>query len=127
MSNKQEIQQIISIQKYKNKIWKPVYSSGDLHTSIYPASISKIFVGAEVLRQVEIGNISITQSITIKDNNVVNFKESEFSYSIIPLLKTGDVKTVDELLFLMLNRSDDTATNELIDLVTRESININTI
>jgi len=127
MPSKTEIQKIISIQKYENQSWKPVYSLGYLNVPIYPASVSKIFVGVEVLRQVELNVINIADIVTIKDNNVANFLESEFPHSSIPLLNTGDKKTVNDLLFLMLNRSDDTATNELIDLVTRESININTI
>ncbi len=127
MSETTEIKQIISIQKYEYSGWKSVYLSGDLNESIYPASVSKIFVGAEVLRQVEKGDIKIDDLVIIKENNLANFLESEFPYSFAPLLRVGDRKTLDELLFLMLNRSDDTATNELIDLVTREAININTV
>lgn len=122
-----EIEQHISIQKYDGKGWKSLYSTGDMATPIYPASISKIFVGAEVLRQIESGNISFKQIVTVKDNNVANFLESEFPYSTFPILKINDSVNVDHLLFLMLSRSDDTATNELIDLVTRESINTYTV
>lgn len=127
MPEAKEIKQIISIQKYEHGEWTSVYLSGDLNESIYPASVSKIFVGADVLRQVEKGNVKIDDIVIIKENNVANFLESEFPYSSAPLLRSGDRKTVDELLFLMLNRSDDTATNELIDLVTREAINVNTV
>lgn len=127
MSDLVEIQQHVSIKKYEGNEWKSVFSTGDMETPIYPASVSKIFVGAEVLRQIETGNISLEQVITIKDNNVANFEESEFPYSTLPILKAGDSSSVDQLLFLMLSRSDDTATNELIDIVTRESINMKTI
>lgn len=127
MSESTEIEQHISIQKYDGKSWKSLYSTGDIEAPIYPASVSKIFVGAEVLRQVEFGNISFEQMVTIKDNNVANFLPTEFPYSTFPILKTDDAVSVDRLLFLMLSRSDDTATNELIDLVTRESINTHTI
>lgn len=44
-----------------------------------------------------------------------------------PLLKTGDRESVDRLLDLMLTRSDNTAANCLIDLVSRESITRNII
>lgn len=119
--------EIISIKKFSEKKWRSVYRSGDLNQLIYPASISKIFVGAEVLRQVELGFYNLTDKITMTSNNIVDFDPSEFIFDKRPLLKTGDIVTLELLLDLMLGRSDNTATNQLIDLVTRESINENTI
>lgn len=39
---------------------------------IYPASIYKIFIGAEVLRRVELGEFALEQKIEIKSPNEVD-------------------------------------------------------
>ncbi len=112
---------------------------------IYPASVYKIFIGAEVLRRIEIGDFSLGQIVEIVSPNDVD-KRSIFSLKkivskellgrshnnfsakkIFPgdtrkLLNVGDKVSIDYLLDLMLTRSDNTASNTLIDLVGRESI-----
>ncbi len=94
---------------------------------IYPASVYKIFIGAEVLRQIEIGVLTLEQSITIKPPNDVDKDARIFPGDTSKLLTDGDVVTIDHLLALMLERSDNTASNTLIDLVSRESITENII
>jgi len=89
---------------------------------IYPASVYKIFIGAEVLRQVEISKLNLEQNITIKSPNDVDKDVRIFPGDTRKLLTEGDVVTIDYLLALMLERSDNTASNTLIDLVGRESI-----
>lgn len=89
---------------------------------IYPASVYKIFIGAEVLRQVELGQLKLDQTITIKSPNDVDQDARIFPGDTRKLLQEGDVVTIDHLLALMLERSDNTASNTLIDQVTRESI-----
>jgi len=115
------------ISKYANNNFVDIYSCGDLEKSIYPASLSKVFIAAEVLRQIEITKLNFTRKIKIHKNNVANFSRKEFPFSKFPILKENKKYSIEKLIFLMLQRSDDTATNALIDLVTRESINHNII
>lgn len=99
---------------------------------IYPASIYKVFVAAEVLRQVDTGQRKLEDLVEIKDSNEVDKDNPRFFPSGThrdrrPLLKAGQKVTVDYLLDLMLTRSDNTAANTLIDLVGREKINENIV
>lgn len=94
---------------------------------IYPASVYKIFIGAEVLRRIEQGDFSLEQKITVKSPNDVDKDARLFPGDTRKLLSAGDEVTIDYLLDLMLTRSDNTASNCLIDLVGRESITENII
>lgn len=94
---------------------------------IYPASTYKIFIAAEVLRQVEVGKIKLSGMIAIKHPNDMDNESIFYSTDVFPVLKTGDVVSVESLVQMMLRRSDNTASNTLIDLVSRESISDNII
>ena len=94
---------------------------------IYPASVYKVFIGAEVLRQIEIGVLRLDQEIIVKSPNDVDQDARIFPGDTRKLLQVGDVVNIDYLLALMLERSDNTASNCVIDLVTRESITENII
>lgn len=94
---------------------------------IYPASAYKVFIGAEVLRRIEIGDFSLEQIVEIKSPNDVDKDARLFPGDTRKLLNAGDKVSVDYLLDLMLTRSDNTASNALIDLVGRESITENII
>lgn len=94
---------------------------------IYPASVYKVFIGAEVLRRIEIGDFSLDQIIEIKSPNDVDKDPNIFPGDTRKLLYAGEKVSIDYLLDLMLTRSDNTASNTLIDLVERESITENII
>lgn len=103
---------------------------------VYPASCYKVFVGAEVLRRVETyqrgvhkheKDFSLQTIVEISSPNDVDKDTLIFPEDDRPLLRAGDKKSVDSLLDLMLTRSDNTATNCLIDLVSRESLTENII
>lgn len=99
---------------------------------IYPASIYKVFVAAEILRQINIGERSLENIVEIAPVNEVDKDNPRFFPKSThrdhrPLLKTGDKVTIDYLLDLMLTRSDNTASNVLIDIADRENINKNII
>jgi hypothetical protein len=94
---------------------------------IYPASVYKVFIGAEVLRQIEIGVLQLDQEIIVKSPNDVDQDARIFPGDTRKLLQAGDVVSVNYLLALMLERSDNTASNCLIDLVSRESITENIV
>lgn len=94
---------------------------------LYPASVYKIFIGAEVLRQVENGTLSLNQRVAIAYPNNRDNEAHLYPVDKFPLLKHGDHTSLDILLSLMFGRSDNTASNTLIDLVGRESITQNII
>lgn len=99
---------------------------------IYPASIYKVFVASEILRQIDIGQRKLEDIVEISDTNEVNkdnphFFPKDTQRDHRPLLKTGDKVTLDYLIDLMLTRSDNTASNILIDIAGRENINTNII
>jgi hypothetical protein len=94
---------------------------------IYPASVYKIFIGAEMLRRIELGDFSLNQEVVVKSPNDVDKDSKIFPGDSRELLQVGDTATIDYLLDLMLTRSDNSASNCLIDLVGRESISENII
>lgn len=93
---------------------------------MYPASVYKVFIGAEVLRQVEQQKYNLKDLVEIKSPNDVD-KDARLFPDTRPLLKSGDEVSIEYLLELMLGRSDNTASNCLIDIIGRESISKNII
>jgi beta-lactamase class A len=101
---------------------QPVLGCVDCSNFIYPASVYKVYVAMEVLKQVSNGEYSLFRQYIVKSPDDVD-KEKEISYDPRPLLKDGDTVTVNYLLDLMITRSDNSAANCLIDIATRDSIN----
>ena len=89
---------------------------------IYPASVYKMYVAAQVLDQVSQGKYSLFAPFVVKSPNDVD-RSKEIKHDPRPLLKDGDTVTVNYLLDLMITRSDNSAANCLIDLAKRENIN----
>lgn len=89
---------------------------------IYPASVYKMFVAADILKQISEGKFSLTDEFVVKSPNDVD-KSREINSDPRPLLKDGDTVTVNYLLDLMITRSDNSAANCLIDKATRPEIN----
>ena len=88
---------------------------------IYPASVYKMYVGAEILRQVAQGKRSLYEPTVAKIPNVVDTAK-EIESDPRPLLKDGDKVTINYLLDLMITRSDNSAANCLIDIAQRKNI-----
>ncbi len=101
---------------------KPVFGGVNFDNLIYPASVYKMYVAMEVLRQVTNNDFSLFRTYVVKSPNDVD-KSREISYDPRPLLKSGDTVTVNYLLNLMITRSDNSAANCMIDIATRDSIN----
>jgi beta-lactamase class A len=97
---------------------------GGVHMNnfIYPASVYKMYVAAEVLRQVSLGKYTLWTPVVVQSPNDVD-RTKEMTHDPRPLLHAGDTVTVNYLLDLMVTRSDNTAANCLIDLARRENIN----
>lgn len=106
---------------------EPMIAGFNMDHFIYPASIYKVFVASEILRQIDCGQRKLDDVIVIEANNEVDTNVRFFPKSTHkdyrPLLKAGDKVSLDYLLDLMLTRSDNTAANVLIDIAERENIN----
>lgn len=101
---------------------KPVFGGVNPGNFIYPASVYKMYVAAEILEQVSNGQYSLYRSYIAKAPNTVD-RSREIETDPRPLLKDGDTVTVNYLLDLMITRSDNSAANCLIDIATRPAIN----
>jgi beta-lactamase class A len=88
---------------------------------IYPASVYKMYVAAEILHQVSHRKYSLYESYVAKEPNVVD-KSKQIDNDPRPLLIDGDTVTVNYLLDLMITRSDNSAANCLIDIAQRKNI-----
>ena len=80
-----------------------------------PASVIKVPLMVEVMKQVEGGQLALDQMLPITRSN---WTESEQN-----VLKIGDRRTVEQLVNLMITKSDNVATNTLIDAVGRHHVN----
>jgi beta-lactamase class A len=101
---------------------KPTLGCINCTNFIYPASVYKMYVAMEVLRQVSNGNFSLYKSYVVQSPNDVD-KSKQIETDPRPLLRAGDTVTINYLLDLMITRSDNAAANCLIDFATRDSIN----
>jgi hypothetical protein len=101
---------------------KPRFAGVNPGNFIYPASVYKMYVAAEILRQVSEGRHALAEQVIVKRPNAVD-RSREISWDPRPLLHEGDTVTVNYLLDLMITRSDNSAANCLIDLARRENIN----
>lgn len=100
----------------------PRLSGVNYDNFIYPASIYKIYVAAEILRQIAIDSLNLDDSYRVQSPNDVD-KTKEIENDPRALLQHGDSVTVNYLLDLMITRSDNTASNCLIDIAQRPKIN----
>lgn len=100
---------------------KPLIGGVNMDNFIYPASLYKMYVAMEVLKQVSDGKYSLFQSHVVKSPNDVD-QTREIAWDPRPLLHDADTVTIDYLLDLMITRSDNSAANCLIDVAGRKNI-----
>ncbi len=101
---------------------KPVLGGVSYTNFIYPASVYKMYVAMEILKQVSNNEYSLFKQHIVKSPNDVD-RSREIGFDPRPLLKNGDTVTVNYLLDLMITRSDNSAANCLIDIAGRKRIN----
>jgi len=94
---------------------------------MYPASVYKIFIGAEILRRVENGDFSLDQIIEAKSVDKINKEARIFPKDTRKIINIGDKLSIDYLIDLMLTKSDNSASTILLDLVGPENITKNII
>jgi beta-lactamase class A len=80
------------------------------------ASLIKLAVMAESVRQVKEGKLNLKQRLVVRE-------EDKADFSILTLLATGNSYTLRDLLTLTIVQSDNTAANMLIDLTGMTEIN----
>ncbi len=102
---------------------KPVLGGVNFTNFIYPASIYKMYVAMEILKQVDNNEYSLFRQYIVRSPNDVD-RSREISFDPRPLLKNGDTVTINYLLDLMITRSDNSAANCLIDIASRKRINL---
>ena len=101
---------------------KPVLGGVHYDEFIYPASVYKMYVAMQVLKEISNGDYYLTTPYVVHSPNDVD-KGKEISWDPRPLLQAGDTVTINYLLDLMITRSDNSAANCLIDVARRDSIN----
>lgn len=101
---------------------KPKFGGVKWNNFIYPASVYKVYVAAEILHQASRGKIDLFADYIVKSPNDVD-RSKEIKSDPRPLLRDGDTVTVNYLLDLMITRSDNSAANCLIDIADRKNIN----
>jgi beta-lactamase class A len=79
------------------------------------ASIIKVAVMAEVHRQFVAGLVARDLKVTIERRNYTDTWK--------PVLRVGDRVSVSRLVDLMITKSDNVATNTLVDIVRRQNLN----
>lgn len=85
--------------------------------SVVPsASIIKLFIMAKVFQLVSKGELKLSDRISVNKNERVPF-------SIIYVLDEENTYTIRDLVILMIIQSDNTATNQLIQMLGIENIN----
>ncbi|MFT3980272.1 MAG: serine hydrolase [Ferruginibacter sp.] len=101
---------------------KPLLGSVRSNRFIYPASMYKLYVAMEVLKQAGEGRLNLYAPYVVRSPNDVD-RSREIGNDPRPLLKAGDTVTIHYLLDLMISRSDNSAANCLIDIAGRPDIN----
>ncbi|MGZ3846608.1 MAG: serine hydrolase [Flavisolibacter sp.] len=101
---------------------KPALGGVNYDNFIYPASVYKMYVAMEILKQVSNGEYSLYKPYIVKSPNDVD-RSKQIDYDPRPILRNNDTVTINYLLDLMITRSDNSAANCLIDVAKRPRIN----
>lgn len=101
---------------------KPILAGVNMDNFIYPASVYKMYVAMEILKQVSEGKYTLNRQYIVRSPNDVD-RSREISWDPRPLLRNNDTVTINYLLDLMITRSDNSAANCLIDIAGRKNIN----
>lgn len=101
---------------------RPRFGGVNADNFIYPASVYKMYVAMEVLKQISEGRHGLHDMYVVRSPNDVD-RSREIAFDPRPLLRDGDTVTIHYLIDLMITRSDNSAANCLIDIATRPEIN----
>jgi beta-lactamase class A len=109
---KEELSYIIKDLKYPELV-----AEYNPDKKVIAASVIKIPILAVAMKSVYEGRISLKQKI------IVRKKDVDGGSGVIKTMKLPATLTVEELLDLMITRSDNTATNEIINLLGMDYLN----
>lgn len=109
-----------NISLYFKDLKTPHEVSIDPVRSWIPASTIKSYVILEAFRQRRLGIIDFDDQITILASNVV---PTELETDAFPKLREGTVATIGQLVGAMIDQSDNTAYNTILDVLDRRNIN----
>lgn len=80
------------------------------------ASLIKVFIMAEILKQVKEGKLSLQQRIVVDE-------EVKVPFSILTMLENGNSYSLADVITLMIVQSDNTAANILMDIAGMDNVN----
>jgi beta-lactamase class A len=86
------------------------------HEHFYAASIIKIPIMAAVFDQVEVGNITLSEKMIVRAEDMVT------GSGILQHLTAGIEMSIYDLIVLMIIESDNTATNMLVDRIGKKTV-----
>ncbi|HEV2340126.1 MAG TPA: serine hydrolase [Patescibacteria group bacterium] len=84
-----------------------------------PASTVKTYVAMYAYKRIADGKLHLSDSVTIDAKNNV---PTELVTDELPTLLVGETVTIDRLIRQMITQSDNTAYNQLIDILGRDNI-----
>lgn len=84
-----------------------------------PASTVKTFAAVYAYKLIKEGKINLNDTVTIDGKNEVS---TELVTDELPTLLTGDTVTIDRLIRQMITQSDNTAFNQLLDILGRDNV-----
>lgn len=118
---KEELLQKLNLDKMKCSFYIKNLKEGDIFkynedVKVPSASIIKIPIMAEILRQVKEGKLNLKQRIKVSHDIKVPF-------SILTLMDDENTYSLKDIITLMIIQSDNTATNVLIDLAGMDNVN----
>lgn len=91
------------------------------HKYFSPASTIKVVLMIQIYRMIQARQLNINKWVRIKSENVT--ETYDFSKHDRPVLKSGQRANISQLLNLMISKSDNIATNTLLDFVDRDDMN----
>lgn len=97
--------------------YKDGHSYSIQNRQLRSASMIKVYILSYLFKQVDEGNVSLSDIYVLKESDKVG------GSGILSGYDTGTILTIDELARLMITESDNTATNILIDWLGMDNIN----
>lgn len=106
-----------NVSVYLQDIKKGAWMGINEKVSFVPASLLKVPIAMAILKKVENNELSLDQKVVIRDEDI------DLNSGTTDRFRSGEEKTVMELLKMMLKISDNTSKNVLKDLLKPEEIN----
>jgi len=93
------------------------------HRPLYPASLIKVLFMLTAFEQVSEGRLDLNETYTLKESDKYVKDTFVSGTGILQFEETGNIYTLEELIELMISKSDNIAANMVMDIVGIEEIN----